>query len=76
VAVIHNGRIAEAGSHAELYRRGGIYKELFGKQFEYPGDARETQDVRNFPSTSAGRNTENFIDHYGNAKEEHQPADV
>lgn len=80
VAVIHDGRIAEAGSHAELYQRGGIYRELFAKQFGHPGKPDETMlkkhDVRNFSFTPAGRDTENLMDHPGGAREEHRPAEV
>ena len=33
IIVLHDGKIREAGSHDELYRRGGIYKNLFDRQF-------------------------------------------
>jgi ATP-binding cassette subfamily B protein len=34
IAVIHDGRLAEIGSHDELVRHGGIYAQLFALQAE------------------------------------------
>jgi ABC-type multidrug transport system fused ATPase/permease subunit len=33
ILVVHRGRIVEEGGHAELYARGGIYRDLFDLQF-------------------------------------------
>ncbi len=33
ILVIHKGRLAEEGTHAELYARGGVYRDLFDLQF-------------------------------------------
>jgi len=33
ILVVHQGRIAEAGTHAELYAQEGIYRDLFDLQF-------------------------------------------
>jgi ATP-binding cassette subfamily B protein len=32
IVVLHEGKIAERGTHAELVERGGIYSELHRKQ--------------------------------------------
>ena len=31
-AVFDNGQVAEYGTHAKLYAKGGIYTEMFDKQ--------------------------------------------
>ena len=33
IVVLHRGRVADAGTHAELMSRGGIYRELYELQF-------------------------------------------
>jgi ABC-type multidrug transport system fused ATPase/permease subunit len=33
IVVLHQGRIVETGTHAELVRRGGIYQKLYELQF-------------------------------------------
>jgi ABC-type multidrug transport system fused ATPase/permease subunit len=33
ILVLHEGRLVEEGAHEELYRRGGIYRDLFDLQF-------------------------------------------
>jgi len=33
ILVMHHGRLAEEGTHEELYERGGIYRDLFDLQF-------------------------------------------
>ncbi len=33
ILVLHQGRLVEEGTHAELYERGGIYRDLFDLQF-------------------------------------------
>jgi ATP-binding cassette subfamily B multidrug efflux pump len=33
ILVLHKGRLAEEGTHTELYGRGGIYRDLFDLQF-------------------------------------------
>lgn len=35
VAVFENGQVAEYGTHAELYDKGGIYTEMFDKQAQF-----------------------------------------
>ena len=35
VAVFDNGHVAEYGTHAELYAKGGIYTEMFNKQAQF-----------------------------------------
>ena len=39
ILVIDDGRILEHGSHAELMRKGGLYRELFDLQFGVVNDA-------------------------------------
>jgi ABC-type multidrug transport system fused ATPase/permease subunit len=34
IVVIENGRIAETGTHAELLKKGGLYKKLYEMQFK------------------------------------------
>jgi ATP-binding cassette, subfamily B, bacterial MsbA len=41
IVVLHHGTIAEAGTHEELLRRGGLYKRLHAMQFQ---DASVTGD--------------------------------
>ena len=44
VAVFDNGHVAEYGTHAELYAKGGIYTEMFDKQAQFYRDApQETE---------------------------------
>lgn len=45
VAVFDNGYIAEYGTHAELYAKGGIYTEMFDKQAKFYRDKSSEQDV-------------------------------
>ena len=33
ILVLHEGRLVEEGAHEELYRQGGIYRDLFDLQF-------------------------------------------
>lgn len=33
ILVMHHGKLAEEGTHTELYERGGIYRDLFDLQF-------------------------------------------
>ncbi len=35
VAVFDNGKLAEYGTHKELYENNGLYKEMFDKQSEF-----------------------------------------
>ena len=41
VAVFEGGHVAEYGTHAELYAKGGIYAEMFDKQAQFYRDAAE-----------------------------------
>jgi ATP-binding cassette subfamily B protein len=41
VAVIHQGRVAEAGSHEGLLARSGLYRTLYELQFRSAGDKRD-----------------------------------
>jgi ABC-type multidrug transport system fused ATPase/permease subunit len=41
IAVLDGGRIAEVGTHRELMRLGGIYKQLYEMQFKYGAEAEE-----------------------------------
>ena len=38
VAVFDDGHVAEYGTHAELYAKGGIYTEMFDKQARFYRD--------------------------------------
>jgi ABC-type multidrug transport system fused ATPase/permease subunit len=38
ILVFHDGRLVEEGTHAELYERGGIYRDLFDLQFLVGGE--------------------------------------
>jgi ATP-binding cassette subfamily B protein len=37
VVVLQNGSVIEAGSHEHLYRRDGVYRQLFDTQFRDAG---------------------------------------
>jgi ABC-type multidrug transport system fused ATPase/permease subunit len=39
IVVLEGGRIAEQGTHAELYRRGGVYRGLYDLQFALQAQA-------------------------------------
>jgi ATP-binding cassette subfamily B multidrug efflux pump len=41
IVVLDGGRIAEQGTHDELIRLGGLYKQLYEMQFKYGGEAEE-----------------------------------
>ena len=41
VAVFDDGRVAEYGTHSELYAKGGIYTEMFDKQAKFYRDEPE-----------------------------------
>lgn len=45
VAVFDNGHVAEYGTHAELYAKGGIYTEMFDKQAQFYRDNPSEQTV-------------------------------
>lgn len=45
VAVFDNGHVAEYGTHAELYAKGGIYTEMFDKQAQFYRDKPSEQTV-------------------------------
>ena len=44
VAVFDNGHVAEYGTHAELYAKGGIYTEMFDKQAKFYRDKPSESD--------------------------------
>lgn len=47
VAVFDDGWVAEYGTHAELYAKGGIYTEMFDKQAQfYRDEAPATQNAQ------------------------------
>lgn len=47
VAVFDDGRVAEYGTHAELYAKGGIYTEMFDKQAQfYRNEAPATENAQ------------------------------
>lgn len=35
ILVLHDGKIVEVGTHKELYKENGVYKNLYDKQFSY-----------------------------------------
>ncbi len=41
VLVLDDGRIVEAGTHQELLARGGLYEELYRRQFEPAGESSD-----------------------------------
>lgn len=45
VAVFDNGRVAEYGTHQELYANGGIYTEMFNKQAQFYRDAPKEASI-------------------------------
>ena len=38
IAVMHRGRLAEVGSHAELLQGGGLYRRLYESYYATPKD--------------------------------------
>jgi len=47
VAVFNDGQVAEYGTHAELYAKGGIYTEMFDKQAQfYRNEAPATENAQ------------------------------
>ncbi|MBE0632931.1 ABC transporter ATP-binding protein [Candidatus Bathyarchaeota archaeon] len=42
IIVLHEGRIAEKGSHEELIMQGGLYKQLYEMQFKYETEEEPT----------------------------------
>ena len=45
VAVFADGHVAEYGTHAELYAKGGIYTEMFDKQAQFYRDETNIGDT-------------------------------
>ncbi len=45
VAVFHNGKVIEYGTHSELYSQGGVYTEMFDKQAQFYRDAPEKAET-------------------------------
>jgi ABC-type multidrug transport system fused ATPase/permease subunit len=58
ILVIEGGQIAEAGTHAELLERGGLYAEMHARQFVEPPASLEAQ--RHGERTSGQGNTVNL----------------
>jgi len=46
VVVMHDGRLAEQGSHEELYARSGIYRALYELQFLRPREESASEGVK------------------------------
>ena len=44
VAVFNDGNVAEYGTHAELYAKGGIYTKMFDKQAQFYRDAPQENE--------------------------------
>lgn len=44
VIVFKDGHVAESGTHAELYEKGGIYTEMFDKQAKFYRDEIRNKD--------------------------------
>ena len=45
VLVVNDGRIVERGTHRELLAQGGLYADLYARQFYQPEDAVGGQPV-------------------------------
>lgn len=45
VAVFDNGKVAEYGTHKELYANGGIYTEMFDKQAKFYREENSTENT-------------------------------
>jgi ABC-type multidrug transport system fused ATPase/permease subunit len=46
ILVMHDGRIVDFGTHAELLLRPGIYRDLYQEQFKTVGDLSEEERAR------------------------------
>ncbi len=45
IVVLHEGRIAEKGSHDELIKQGGLYKQLYEMQFKYETEEEPEEEI-------------------------------
>jgi ATP-binding cassette subfamily B protein len=54
ILVIEKGRIAEAGTHAELLRRHGHYYELYTRQFRREREQAELGQLTGLAQVSEG----------------------
>jgi ABC-type multidrug transport system fused ATPase/permease subunit len=45
IVVLHEGRIAEKGSHEELIQQGGLYKQLYEMQFKYETEEEPAEAI-------------------------------
>lgn len=43
VAVFDNGQVVEYGTHKELYKKGGIYTEMFNTQAQFYRDEPKSE---------------------------------
>lgn len=46
IYVLDQGRVVESGTHEELLARGGLYRELYEKQFAQPPTEEEVQEAK------------------------------
>lgn len=58
VAVFDKGHVAEYGTHAELYAKGGIYTEMFDRQAQFYRDDPNDAAGPEAPSQGAAADTQ------------------
>jgi ATP-binding cassette subfamily B protein len=60
IVVIDQGEIVERGTHVELMKKGGLYKQLYEMQFRYetPEEPEPTTEVATHPQRNAPRRLE------------------
>jgi len=52
VVVIHEGKIIEVGTHADLYRLDGVYRKLFDTQFRHNGVFMDIEQIHDSFTTA------------------------